>query len=225
MTTSVTANEMRLFDEWATNSIGIPSMLLMENAGKNVADEIYNIFFAKKKTYTQVDIFCGTGDNGGDGLVIARHLFIKGVKVKVFIIGGISALSPDAELNFRILRKIGVMVSPILSEKDIMKIRLGKKDVIIDAVLGIGLNREVSDVQKDIIDFINKTKMPVISVDIPSGLNATTGEEWGACVKATRTITFVFPKKGFFLRKGKEVTGKLSVVDIGIPQNVKVEKI
>lgn len=213
---AVTANEMRLFDEWATNFIGIPGILLMENAGREVAEQVYNTFFTKKKSYDTVNIFCGTGNNGGDGMVVARHLLIKNVKVKVYIVGGVSSLSADSELNFRILRKMGMLVYPLLSEKDVAKVRYGKKDIIVDAIFGIGLNKEMGSVQRDMIESINASNLPVISVDIPSGLNANTGEDWGAAIHATRTITFVYPKRAFFTKKGKELTGNLVVTDIGI---------
>ncbi|MFC1566949.1 NAD(P)H-hydrate epimerase [bacterium] len=211
----LSANEMKVFDDWAINNLGIPGMILMENAGREVAEYIYKNYFTKKSSYEQVTIFCGLGNNGGDGLVAARHLLIRGVKVRVYIVGGVSGLSADAELNFRILRKIGMVVTPILTEKEIGKIKLGKKDIVIDGIFGIGLNREIDGINKEIIDHINLVAAPVISIDVPSGLNANSGDDWGTCIKASTTITFSFLKKGFFLKRGKEVSGKVEVVDIG----------
>ncbi|MFH1715674.1 MAG: NAD(P)H-hydrate epimerase [Elusimicrobiota bacterium] len=211
----LTANEMRIFDDWAINSIGIPGIILMENAGRAVADEVYNSYFAKKSGYSQVDVFCGMGNNGGDGLVAARHLLIRDIKVKVYVVGGISGLSADSELNFRILRKIGAVVTPILTEKDLSRVKLGKKDVIVDALFGIGLNRDIYGIHKDTIEFMNSAKFPIISVDVPSGLNANTGEDWGACIHAKKTVTFSFPKRGFQVKSGKEAVGKVIIADIG----------
>ncbi len=140
---------------------------------------------------------------------------IKDIKVRVFLIGGVSGLTADAELNFRILRNIGLLIVPILTEKDLSKVKIGNSTVVVDALFGIGLNRELYGIHKEVIEFMNVTKAPVVSIDVPSGFNANTGDDWGTCVKAKKTITFTFPKKGFYQKRAKGVIGEIITVDIG----------
>ncbi len=213
---SFTSEDCKQFDHWATEIIGIPSIVLMENAGSAVANEIYNTYFSTKTEYDGVFFFCGTGNNGGDGLVAARHLFVKGVEVEVYIVGGVSNFTIDTELNFRILRKLGVEAYPLLSEKDLMKVKIPEKFLLVDAIFGTGINRDIIGLERKAIDKINKAKKTIISLDAPSGLNVNDGSEWGVCVKANHTISIASYKKAFELDETKTLTGEISTVDIGI---------
>ena len=213
---SLTVEDVKGFDEWAVDIIGMPSIILMENAGKSVADEIYSTYFSKDKGYEGVTFFCGTGNNGGDGLVAARHLFVKGVNVNVFIVGGVSNFGTDTELNFRILRKIGVNAFPLLADRDLAKVKIPENHIVVDAIFGVGVNRPIIGFHRRAIDKLNALKNMIISIDIPSGFNADNGNNWGACVKANRTITMIGPKKGFEADNAFDFTGKIVVSELGI---------
>ena len=213
---SFTVEDCKQFHEWATEVLGIPSIILMENAGKAVADEIYKHYFEDKKGFNSVTFFCGIGNNGGDGLVAARHLFIRGIDVKVYIIGGVSGFSIDTELNFRILRKLGVNAFPLLSEKDLSKVKILDHSLLVDAIFGTGVDRDIIGFERKVIDKINKSKKEVVSIDVPSGLNIDDGTDWGVCIKANRTITMIAPKKAFEMEEVQETVGDVEVVDIGV---------
>ena len=221
--TGLTIEDVKDFDEWAVDMIGLPSIILMENAGKSVADEVYRQYFEKDKGFTGVAIFCGTGHNGGDGLVAARHLFVKGVTASVYIIGGVSKFSLDTELNFRILRKLGVTAHPLLSDRDLTKTKINEHYIVIDAIFGVGVDRPIIGFFRKAIDKINDLKNPVIAVDIPSGFNADDGSHWGISVKATRTITMIGEKKGFETAGASDYLGRITVVELGIDNVVGVE--
>jgi len=206
---AVSVKEMQGLDRRAIEEMGIPSVVLMENAGRAVSEiAMEKLKGIKDKS---VAIFCGAGNNGGDGFVAARHLFNKGVKVKVFLIGRKSNLKNDPEINARILEDLGVKIQEISKPVNL------DSGLIIDAIFGIGLKGEVKEPVRSIIIDINKKSLPVISVDVPSGLDADTGQILGFCVKAGVTITMQFPKNGFYKNKGPEHTGEIITADIGIP--------
>jgi NAD(P)H-hydrate epimerase len=201
--------EMQKLDQRAIQEIGIPSLILMENAGRGVAEIVMEKLgdLASKK---KVAIFCGAGNNGGDGFVAARHIFNKGIKVGVYLIGKKSALKGEPKINASILENIGVKIKEISGPLDI------DADLIIDAIFGIGLKGEIREPARSIITSINKKAVPVISVDVPSGLDADTGKVLGVAIKADITVTMQFPKKGFYLNSGPEYTGRVVVADIGV---------
>lgn len=217
MMPSVTVKQIRELDRQAIEVYGVPSLALMENAGREVAREVARIRPSGKK---RVCIVCGQGNNAGDGLVAARHLWNMGAGVDVILIGGSGQLKNDAAVNFSILKKCGYPVRETLQITPTVRRSLQKADVIVDAIFGVGLNREVCIPFREFIEAINAAKKFVIAVDIPSGLDGTTGEIHGVCIKAARTITFTFPKKGFFVRQGPKVVGTVKVVDIGIPEKL-----
>jgi len=201
---NISVKQAQKFDQEAQKKLGIPSIILMESAGRHVAQEALNMLGRKKK----VLIVCGVGNNGGDGLVAARHLLNAGVKVEVLIVGKLAKLKPDPKTNYTTFKKMG-------AAKFIR--RLPKQcNLIIDSLFGIGLNSEVKEPYARIIDQMNKSKKPILAVDVPSGLNADTGKVLGIAVKAKKTVTFVAAKKGFFLKQGPKYCGKIIVCDIGI---------
>lgn len=203
----MTSQKAREFDRFAQEELGIPSIVLMENAGRNVAYAAMDML--KKEKEKNIFIICGKGNNGGDGFVSARHLINFGYKVKIYLIGKPEELKADPKINFGILEKMKVK-----TEKDLAS--LAVSDLIIDAIFGIGLSSEVGDPYKSIIDQINSSKKPVLSIDVPSGLNATSGTILGSSVKATKTITFVESKTGLSQNDGPKVCGEIVVADIGI---------
>jgi len=205
---TVSVKEMQELDRMAIEDRGIPSIVLMENAGIAVSEialtELKNI--KNKKTA----VFCGSGNNGGDGFVAARHLFNKGINVSVYLIGPRLNLKNDPKINAEALDNIGVEIREISEPINI------DHGLIIDAIFGIGLKGEVKEPARSIISDLNKKSITIISVDVPSGLDADTGEVLGASVKACITVTMQFPKQGFYQNKGPEYTGKIIAVDIGI---------
>jgi NAD(P)H-hydrate epimerase len=203
----ISADEARGLDKIAVEKFLIPSIILMENAGKNTAEIIL-----KKIHPRRVAIFCGGGNNGGDGFVIARHLFNNDVKVKVFTAQKISKYTGDALINLNIIQKIKIPIVDISTQK----IKIPKVDLIVDALLGTGTKGKIREPYKKIIQKINSAKIPVISVDIPSGIDADTGKKQGVAVKSNLTVTMVAIKKGLLVNDGRKHSGKLIVVDIGI---------
>jgi len=215
----VSVKQIQKLDHIAIHDYGVPSLALMENAGCGVAREI--IRRVKKKKNPSVCVVCGSGNNGGDGFVVARHLINAGVQTKIFLIGRREQLKPDAAVNYHILTKLRYPIEKIkLLTKSSVRI-LAKADIVVDAIFGVGITREIENPYRDIIQAINRYAKYIVSIDIPSGLDGTTGNIYGVCVKANRTMTFSFAKKGFFKKQGPCYAGKIVVIDIGIPEKLK----
>ena len=214
----MTRDEVRAFDAWAINTIGIPGVVLMENAGRSCAELIEDKL--KDVAGQKVCIFCGTGNNGGDGYVIARHLINRGIKVTVAICGDRSKIKGDAKINLDILEQMGRPVELLdPSGRDIAGEveRLGNgAGVIVDSLLGTGLRGQLSDEYRRLIDSINACNSPVLAVDIPSGLDCDAGEPLGGAIRAAWTVTFVAVKKGFLSAIAAQYTGEIFVASIGI---------
>ena len=215
-------DEIREIDRKAIEVYGIPGLILMENAGRNVAEETIKMFVDPCKA--KVAIFCGKGNNGGDGFVIARHLYNRGVNISVYLTTKVSGVlaDGDAGTNLKILLNMKLRIKELQNLQDIEEI--GKElqgcDIIVDAIFGTGLSGEVREPVNSLIRKINETNIPVISVDIPSGLNCDEGIALGTAIKATKTVTFVSPKAGFFKGNGKEFIGELIVTDISVPKEL-----
>jgi len=215
---ALSALEIQKLDQIAIQKIGIPSIALMENAGRSVAQEVLRR--AKRFPKKCVLIFCGLGNNAGDGFVCARHLINHNVRTKVFLIEKPDHLKDDAAVNYKILRNLKIPIHLIESTASlkIIDADFKKTKIIVDAIFGVGLNRDIEGLFKVVIEKINSAKAHVISVDVPSGLDATTGKIYGVCVRAKTTVTFSFAKKGFFINEGPRQVGRIVVVDIGIPR-------
>ncbi|MDD4178935.1 MAG: NAD(P)H-hydrate epimerase [Candidatus Margulisbacteria bacterium] len=212
MKRALTVRQAQAFDEFAQEKLGIPSIVLMENAGRGVAEVVSNAIRVTSNAY--VVVVCGTGNNGGDGFVAARHLLNAGVKVKVFVIGTKTKLKNDPKTNLNILLKIGQKIKWVKTVKDLQGIE--RSSLIIDAIFGIGLNSPVRGIYFDAINKLNNSGVPIVAVDVPSGLDANTGKVLGAAVRAKVTVTFVAAKKGFFRTAGLKHCGKIIVRDIGV---------
>jgi NAD(P)H-hydrate epimerase len=187
----------------------------MENAGRAVADEAIRMSGKKKS----VAVFCGKGNNGGDGFVAARHLLTSGIKTDIFLLARLADLRDAAKINLDILLKLNQKVKEI-DEEGLHRIkgRILRCGLVIDAIFGVGLTGEVRGVCRKAIDIINTSKGPaVLAVDIPSGLDATTGEILGSCVRADATVTFIAAKRGMTLKDGPRVCGHVVVRDLGFP--------
>lgn len=212
---TVTVQQIQKLDKIAIEKIGIPSLALMENAGRCVAQEVLKRIQKVKRP--RVCIICGVGNNAGDGFVAARHLINAGVDVKIFLIGQGRALKRDAAVNYRILKNLNYPIKNAGTKNFAPLGDIAKAHVVVDAIFGVGLNREVLDPFRSVIEAVNQAGKRVIAVDIPSGLDGTTGKIYGVCVKADTTVTFSFIKKGFLKGQGPEHVGKVVVADIGIP--------
>ena len=221
---SVSRDEMRELDRKAIEDYEIPGILLMENAGRNVAEEVMKML--NKCHNKEIAIICGKGNNGGDGFVIARHLHNKGYDVSVFLLAKSKDVlgDGDAGLNFKIIKNMNISTNEVLSVTDIrhMAGQISNCALIVDAIFGTGLNGELREPAMSVVIKINELKIPVVSVDIPSGLDCNKGKVLGACIKAEMTVTFALPKKGFFVEDGPEHVGNLVVADIGIPMDLLV---
>ncbi|MBM4274676.1 MAG: NAD(P)H-hydrate dehydratase [Deltaproteobacteria bacterium] len=212
----VTAAQMRELDRQAIEDLGIPSLVLMENAGRTT----YRILRREFPALTGgVAVLAGRGNNGGDGFVVARYLANAGESVAVFLLGQRDEVRGDARVNLEIITQIGVEVIEVLDESHLNPVvhRLAWAGLIVDALLGIGLNSPVAGLMAALIEKVNHLRPPVLAVDIPSGLCADTGRPLGAAVMAQVTATYGWPKIGQVLPPGRDYVGRLWQVDIGIP--------
>ncbi|MBQ6807914.1 MAG: NAD(P)H-hydrate dehydratase [Firmicutes bacterium] len=216
----VTAEEMRLADRLAMEDFGIPGMVLMENAGQAVVQEAEKMLggFEGKKAA----IFCGGGNNGGDGLVVARHLYNRGCDVRLYFLDDPDVFRGEALANYQILNNMGVTSFQLTegSRLNVARMALWSSDIAIDAIFGTGLRDDVRDITLSVINMINESDTPVISCDIPSGLSSTTGLPLGGAVKADVTVTFGYCKIGLVLPAAKPYVGRLVVADISLPRQV-----
>ena len=215
-------DEVRAFDAWAINELGVPGIVLMENAGRSCAQFIIETLSKIKKP--KVCIFCGTGNNGGDGFVIARHLLNAGFAVTVVVCGNIAKIKNDARVNLDILIGLGLKIERLDMEgTEIIDDRVTKlaneANMIIDAIFGTGLTGTLRDEYKRLIENINELGCPILSVDIPSGLDCDTGQPLDAAIKANCTVTFVAVKKGFVFEDARPYTGDIFIASIGVEPN------
>lgn len=220
----VTAAQMQQLDRRTIESFKIPGRVLMENAGRG-AVRFFRACFSKMLTQP-VGILAGRGNNGGDGFVVARYLHSTGTPVTVFLLTDPKRLGGDAAANYELLQPMDIPVVVITDEKALAanRERMEHQRIWVDALLGTGLNSEVKGFLGLVIDFVNQSDAPVFSIDIPSGLHADTGQPMGRCIRADATATFGFAKIGHHQYPGVELTGKLDVIDIGIPPHITAEE-
>ncbi len=216
----VTREEMRKIDEYAIEKIGIPGCVLMENAGRGVFELIKKNF--KSLVGLNVAIICGPGNNGGDGFVVARHLLNNGASPHVFLLTSRDKVKGDAKLNLDILYKMRIDINEITKDEDVYDVVESFRyfDLIIDAIFGTGFKGSPRGIARTIIQAINESGVPIIAVDVPSGLDSSTGNVEDICVRATWTCTMGLPKRGLILYPGREFAGKIEVIDIGIPREL-----
>jgi NAD(P)H-hydrate epimerase len=215
---SVTAAGMRELDRKSIEDFVIPGVVLMENAGRKVAEEVQRFGLASA---AKVAVLAGRGNNGGDGFVAARWLYNLKFDVKVYAFAQRDEIKGDARTNLDILLKMGIPFEENV-EPDLpaLEIELQEASLIIDALLGIGIKGEVREPIRSVINLVNNLGRPILAVDVPSGLDADTGEVLGAAIKATKTVTMGLAKKGFFLASGPEYTGEVIIADIGMPREL-----
>jgi len=202
----------REIDRRTIEEFGVPGIVLMENAGRAVA----SVILAEYSSAQKIAVVCGAGNNAGDGFVIARHLISSGKEVSVYITQEKQHYKGDAKTNLNSLLEIKGDVKEL--EEKLPGIK--DTDVIVDAIFGTGLDRNVGGFYEKLIKFMNRLSVPCVSVDIPSGLDADTGRPLGVTVEADVTVTFAPPKLGMCIYPGVDHTGKLFVADITIPKTL-----
>jgi len=210
----VTAAEMRALDRW-TIEHRTPGPELMERAGRGAAEFLRRRW---RRMGGPVVVCCGKGNNGGDGLVLARHLRRARIGVEVWLVAPTSAVGGDAAGMLERWRGATFTVETP-GQVDALARRIARAGVVVDALLGTGLNTPVDGVLGAVIDAINAAGRPVLAIDLPSGLSSDSGQPLGRAVRATATATFAFPKVGQVIYPGVDLCGALEVVDIGIPQD------
>ena len=208
--------EVRNLDRRATEEFGLTEEILMENAGVSSYFVILNEFGVQGKRFI---VFCGIGNNGGDGFVVARKIHSMGGDVKVFLLGDRNKLSGAAKVNFDIISRMAIDIRDVTSIEDIRGATY-HCDAIIDAIFGTGLSRETSGIYKNAIDLINESNKKVFSLDISSGVNGDTGEVMGTAIKSAYTISYGLPKIGNMLYPGFDLCGKLYVSHISFPPSL-----
>jgi len=217
---ALTVVQMRRLDTIAIEELGIPGVVLMENAGRAVADEAEELLGEDGS----VLVLAGGGNNGGDGYVAARHLENRGFDVTVGLLVPRAAISGDAATNLRILERMGIEVRDVGEPERLRSAvsGLAAGDVLVDAMLGTGLSGSLREPFATAIAMVNEhcaaAGVGVVAVDVPSGLDADTGRPLGeAAVRARRTVTFQFAKAGLVTDEGRRYVGELVVADISIP--------
>lgn len=215
-----TSMSTKRLDEVCVNEYKIPLIVMMENA---ILSAIKHL---DMDLYDKYIVVSGVGNNGGDGLGIARQLKARGKDVKVFVVGSMEKITPCSKTNLDILKAMNISCRTLdikgdnINILEELKTSIKNSDVLVDCIFGTGLEREVKGVFKDIINIINTNKNLVYSIDIPSGINATTGEILGVCIKADKTISFEFYKRGFLKYETKEYIGDVVVEHVGIPEHI-----
>ncbi|HMK65589.1 MAG TPA: NAD(P)H-hydrate dehydratase [Thermodesulfobacteriota bacterium] len=209
-----TAAQMKELDRRTIENLGLPGLVLMENAARGAVQVLLKEFPQARS----IAVLCGKGNNGGDGLAMARYFQSRGLSVQVFLAGARKDLKGDAAQQLHWADSLGVPVVELTGPGDpVLNNYLPRADLLVDALLGTGLENEVRGIFRDIITRINKEPIPKAAIDIPSGLSSDTGRPLGLCVEADLTVTFGLPKIGQVLFPGSRYAGRLFVIDIGIP--------
>ena len=215
----MTRQQVRDFDAWAINTMKIPGVVLMGNAARNCTELILQML--TECSNPKVCIFCGSGNNGGDGFVIARQLFNRGVLVKIVMCVDPAKIKGDAKINFDICRNMNLSIESVDIEsvdvcKDIEN-HIQGSELLVDAILGTGMSGELKSSLALLISCINSHNLPIVAVDIPSGMDCDAGVPLPVCIEAQATVTFVAVKRGFVAcPDSRTATGRVFVADIGI---------
>lgn len=210
----LTFAEVRQVDRDVIRQLGIPGLLLMENAARGACQVIHRM-----GPFRRIVILAGPGNNGGDGLAIARLLAADDVAAETLLIRSDKSLSADAASNLAFLNAAAIPVTETGAEAAATVLReLTSQDLIVDALLGTGVRGVVAAPFDAVIREINESSARVLAVDLPSGMNGDTGQPCGICVQADETVTFVAEKTGFRTDEAKRLTGPVTVCHIGLPQ-------
>jgi NAD(P)H-hydrate epimerase len=208
-----TTEEMRAMDRYAIETLGIPDEILMENAG---VAAYYALASETDIAGRRFAVFCGGGNNGGDGFVVARKIHSNGGIVKVFLLAGKNRYKGAARKNLDMLLNLPIDIRPVESVDDVRGY-VAHSHAVIDAIFGTGLDRDVEGLPREVIELVNASGKPVYSLDIPSGVSGDTGLPMGTAIRAAATVTFGLPKRGNLLYPGFLYGGKLYVTHISFP--------
>ena len=213
-------NQMREADRRTIQDIGLASLVLMENAGRQVVAAVESLY--PDLADRRVAIVCGKGNNGGDGFVVARTLQQRGVDVSVFVIGKVTEIKGDARVNLEILGRIGQTVVEVADETawELHGAEITGHDLIIDAMFGIGLSAPLTGFYETVVADLNEAGVPIVSIDMPSGMSADTSDLIGDAIDATVTIALGAPKLPLVLPPAESKSGEVVVADIGIPADI-----
>lgn len=213
-----TAEIMRNLDRRAIEEYGLPGLVLMENAARGTVQAMVRVF--PNLPAKRVGIFAGRGNNGGDALAVARYLINRGVTCQVYLLATRDQVKGDAATNLRIFEKMhgNVLEVPGSAEFRRSQAEMAQNDLLVDGILGTGLNSPVQGFFHEVIGYINSLRRPVIAIDIPSGLDADSGQALGICIRASLTVTFGLVKRGLVVHPGVQYCGKLVLVDISLPR-------
>src|SRR5436309_7077144 len=214
------AAQMRDADRRTTEEIGIPSLVLMENAGRQAVAAMEAMYADLGDR--QVAVLCGRGNNGGDGFVVARTLAQRGVDVAVFLIGRVADVRGDARINLEILGRLGHPVGEIADSQawELHFSEVSDCTLIVDAIFGTGLNAPVAGLIESVIADVNASAIPVVAIDLPSGLSADSPKPIGPAIEAGLTVTLAAPMLPLVLPPAEIQAGAIVVADIGIPTEV-----
>jgi NAD(P)H-hydrate epimerase len=213
-----TAEVMRKLDRRAIGELGIPGMVLMENAARGTVRAMFHHF--PDLLTRRVGILAGRGNNGGDALAIARYLLNREVTCQVYLLAARDEVKGDAATNLEILRRMGGQIVEIPDQQawESLQEKVAVHDLLVDGIFGTGLNAPVTGFFRRVIDWVNSLGRPVVAIDIPSGLDADTGQVLGACIRACLTVTFGLAKRGLLVHPGVQYCGRLIIVDISLPR-------
>src|SRR5919201_1615972 len=216
----LSAAQMREADRRTIEEIGIPSLVLMENAGRQVVAAMEAMH--PDLLDRQVAVLCGRGSNGGDGFVVARTLMQRGVQVAVFLVGRVADVRGDARTNLEILGRLGLTVVEIADSQawELHFSEVSDCTLIVDAIFGTGLNAPVSGLIESVIADVNASGIPIVAIDLPSGLSADSSDPIGPSIEAGPTITLARPKLPLVLPPGETHAGDIVIADIGIPAEI-----
>jgi NAD(P)H-hydrate epimerase len=214
------AAQMREADRRTIEDIGIPSLVLMENAGRQVVAAIEAVH--SDLVERKVAVLCGRGNNGGDGFVVARTLMQRGIDVSVFLIGRVAEVRGDARVNLEVLGRLGITVVEVADSQawELHFSEISECTLIVDAIFGTGLNAPLAGLMETVVADVNGSGIPVVAIDLPSGLSADTHEPIGDSIEAGMTVTLAAPKLSLVLPPAETRAGDIVIADIGIPAGV-----
>jgi ADP-dependent NAD(P)H-hydrate dehydratase / NAD(P)H-hydrate epimerase len=217
---AVTGNDMGRIDKFSIEQIGISGVVLMENAALKIVKHVEKKLAQNKLAQNNIVIVAGKGNNAGDAFVVARHLIVGGMKVKLYCLFEEECITGDAKLNFDILQRVGIATEFLQndSELDTFRSDVKKAQIVIDGIFGTGFRGQVQGHIEKVIELINKNSMYTIAIDIASGIDSATGSTADTCVQAHKTVTFELPKIGQLVYPGAHFTGELVVESIGMPR-------
>jgi NAD(P)H-hydrate epimerase len=212
-------DEVRAFDRYCIEELHVPAIVLMENAGRQIADVARQML--GRMRHRQALVLAGGGNNGGDGYVVARHLAIDNISTEVVLLAPRSAVQGDADTNLKILEAMGLEIHVIEGgPEDVaagLERHLERASLIIDGLLGTGTQGEIREPYSTAITTINAAGIPTLAIDIPSGLDCDTGQPLGPTIRAAKTVTMAALKVGFQNPEAAAYTGEIILADIGVP--------